>query len=580
MCALLVVGCGDDNASDPVYTPPSEYTFTSRTNTDFNSSVSNDVAATQFILKSELLSYVRSSEIKTVLSAEEADSRLDQIFSQGVERLQNYNIYTGLNAEPTAVSLDLDSGLSILVNDYSDITTETNLVDDLQSGSAARALSNKTLVDVDNDGVVTKELLGDFIGWPLLADIVDGDEMAKGLVDDWFAQIALMSVDGDDATGYVSTDGIHFDLILDQFLLGSINYSLVAQYNLRSDEGLLKQNTDPLNYSVVLEQEAEVEVEEARLEFEEENLIANEELLEQMLNDWLAADPEADITKDLAFYSNPDNYFQYGPIDLAESYFDQEKKVLDKKESITTFEKKVITAKEKVDALLPYTDLANVWDQSFGYFGAARNYGFYTDSEIVSKPDYDENGDGFIDVYTELNTAFAVLASERDAGAALVNTDFSGNMWNAFLLGREIIQQNHGREPKEFVGYHNELKEQADIILENLEKVLAASIIHNINAAIISIDEALVDEDASEFDSNDYEYFKLWSTLKGLALGLQFNDDPIISKSDLVDLHVKIGEVPRPETNNLYGARKFNLEEARDILQQAYNFAPANVEAW
>ena len=156
MCALLVVGCGDDNASDPVYTPPSEYTFTSRTNTDFNSSVSNDVAATQFILKSELLSYVRSSEIKTVLSAEEADSRLDQIFSQGVERLQNYNIYTGLNAEPTAVSLDLDSGLSILVNDYSDITTETNLVDDLQSGSAARALSNKTLVDVDNDGVVTK----------------------------------------------------------------------------------------------------------------------------------------------------------------------------------------------------------------------------------------------------------------------------------------------------------------------------------------------------------------------------------------------------------------------------------------
>ena len=577
-CALLVVGCGDDNASPSEYFPPSEYVFDSRTNLELSSSVSNHASKTQFLLKEDLLTLIRSSGIKSLSSAQAVVDRLERVFDDGVEALQTYDIYTGSVITPTPISLSLDSGYTLLIDDYSEINTETNLFDSLPSESEDRQLPNTILIEVEEEGDVTEELVGEFIGWPMIADVVDGDEMAGEIVGDLFAKIGEMSVDGDDATGYISEDGIHYDLLLDQFLLGAINYSLINQYNLIADKGLLSQNADPVNLSTILEQEADVEAKEALLEGAKTDLETVQESQETALNDWVEADPVlADPTKDLEFYTA---LFQYEYMSLAESYYDAVDLSIDQQNKVELLESRLEEAKEKVEAHLPYTLLANVWDESFGYFGAARNYGLYTDSEIASKPDYDENGDGFIDVYTELNTAFAVLASERDAGAALGNTDFSGNIWNAFLFGREIIQHNHGREPKEFVGYHNELKIQADIIIENLEKVLAASVIHNINKTIGNIDEALIDGNASEFDSNDYSYFKSWSTLKGMALGLQFNDAPIISKADLVALHEKIGESPTPENNNLYGSRKFNLQEARDILQQAYGFDAANVEAW
>ena len=58
-----------------------------------------------------------------------------------------------------------------------------------------------------------------------------------------------------------------------------------------------------------------------------------------------------------------------------------------------------------------YTALEHAYDEGFGYFGAARDYLAYTDDEIAgkggrdgwSKGYYDTNGDGQVDLKTEIN---------------------------------------------------------------------------------------------------------------------------------------------------------------------------------
>ena len=74
----------------------------------------------------------------------------------------------------------------------------------------------------------------------------------------------------------------------------------------------------------------------------------------------------------------------------------------------------------------PYTELEHQWDEGFGYWGGAVNYLDYTDDELASedgRAEYvngynDHDGDGAIDLGSEINFGASVNAAKRDRGAA------------------------------------------------------------------------------------------------------------------------------------------------------------------
>ena len=581
MCALLVVGCGDDNASDPVYTPPSEYTFTSRTNTDFNSSVSNEAPVVHALMLNELVEFMNSDSVAGLDAPSTALLRANRIYSTGTVppdegadfSLGKSDVYTGLSSSATDIRFEQNSTFPLQQTDFSQIEIETSL-------SASMSLSSRSLpytrvADIDVDGTVFQLEVGDFIGWVLLDEVENGNNMPSALISQWLeeASIAITA----DSPSAINDTGMHTDQLVKHLILGTINYSIINQSHLASNSGLLKQNTVAFNLAEVEQQLADVETAEAALERIEELLVSSNEKLDAALVEWTAADPNADPALGLSYY---EGLISYGPLSKAEKYYGLIEEVSAREKSKAESETNLEEEQEKVEPLLPYTDLAHSWDEAFGYFGAARNYGAYSDEAIVEYVAFDDNASpGLIDVFSELNHSYAIMAAERDLAAS--NVDYSGTIWNAFLLGREIIQQNHGRTAIENVGYHKELKVQADIIKSTLEKVIASTVIHYTNQVIESIEN---NETTSFADS----YYQNWSALKGIALTLQFNDAPTISKEEdiesgtpkgLRELHDLIGDAPVALGGN-FAAQAFDLGEAKDILQKAYNFAPANVEAW
>ena len=89
----------------------------------------------------------------------------------------------------------------------------------------------------------------------------------------------------------------------------------------------------------------------------------------------------------------------------------------------------------------PYTAMEHHWDESFGYFGAARDYNTgYSDDNARKTTQNDSNGDGSIDFKTEFNSGWGITAAKRDlVDGVSVDYDFTGTIMNAYLEGRTLI---------------------------------------------------------------------------------------------------------------------------------------------
>lgn len=574
MCALLVVGCGDDNARESEYTPPSDYTFSSRTNTDFNSSVSNETAITQEFLKRELKEFINSSILQQ-LSAANVDNRSNTIYSLGttvptegiITSLSTYNIYeTGITSEPTSITNAFSNGLPFMQSNFSELPKGVNLESSILS--IERGLPFKKLEEIEVDGEMEEVEVAEFIGWELLPDAENGDEMTEELISLWLSKIALNAADGGFPNVAIDAHGMHLDLLINELLQGAIFYSSITQDHLVSNKGLVSDNIDPVNLEAILEQEEIVEQTEKQLADNKVFLETQQATLDEVLSDWNECDSLADTTKEIDDYL----FEGYHCVTEATAYYEELEDVEEFITRIENIESKLEQKKEAVEKKLPYTKLANTWDEAFGYFGAARNYGFYADEDIIFQQGVDENTDGEIDIFTELNFGFALLAAKIDANSVIGDVNFSKEIWDAFLIGRQIIQENYGRVAVENTGYHKDLYTQAEIIVSSLEKLVAAGIISQINLTVQNINDG-------ETEVYSESYYKNWSILKGMALTLQFNDTVTIDRDSFTQLHNLIGESPIPDYNS-FASRKTDLLNSRDILQQAYNFAPANVEAW
>ena len=219
----------------------------------------------------------------------------------------------------------------------------------------------------------------------------------------------------------------------------------------------------------------------------------------------------------------------------------------------------------------PYTKMEHYWDEAFGYFGAARDFAQYTDAQLAgSVADFarDANGDGKIDFQSEYNFAFAKSAGKRDKG--VTGVDFTKEIFDAFLTGRTLIV-NQGKA--------QEIAEQAAKVSQTWEKIIAATVVHYLNAVQKDLATLTAEQVTAK---NNALLNKHWAEMKGYAIGLQFNPAKQISTAQLEQFHALVGNVPpyaAPGTA-AYQKTVADLNAARAILKQAYGFSDANLASW
>ena len=232
-------------------------------------------------------------------------------------------------------------------------------------------------------------------------------------------------------------------------------------------------------------------------------------------------------------------------------------------------DKGILADHSAADGDANYTPLEHQWDEGFGYFGASRTYGAWDDATIAVGW-ADEDGDGAIDVLTEVAFGHAVNAAKRDADS-VSPTDFTHEAWAGFHAGRALIAANDG--PLDDAAL-DELRGHRDRAVGNWERAIAASAVHYINDVL---------DDMSTFGTADYvflDHAKHWSELKGFALGLQFNPDSPLSDAEFARLHTLLRDAPVLPGDPGEGSYADDLLEARDLLGAAYGFDAADVLAW
>ena len=225
----------------------------------------------------------------------------------------------------------------------------------------------------------------------------------------------------------------------------------------------------------------------------------------------------------------------------------------------------------------PYTAMEHHWDESFGYFGAARDYNTgYSDDNARKTTQNDSNGDGSIDFKTEFNSGWGITAAKRDlVDGVSVDYDFTGTIMNAYLEGRTLI---YNQAPLD------EILVQRDIILNTWEKVVAAVTIHYVNdvaADMASLYPA--DSNAGPLSDLSADLNNHWGEMRGYANGLLYNDFKVISDSDLNTILTTMGTSPvYPEDGEtvFYNYHEMLVTTVKSLLQNAYGFSDEHMANW
>ena len=214
----------------------------------------------------------------------------------------------------------------------------------------------------------------------------------------------------------------------------------------------------------------------------------------------------------------------------------------------------------------PYTELEHAWDEAFGYFGASRFAGGWTDEQIAARY-LDVDGDGAIDLSSEYSWGHSVNAAKRDGGS-VSGTDFTAQAWDGFVNGRWLLANSAGGWLQDYE--LQELMEHRDQAVDAWEKAIASTVVHYINDTL---------QDMNAIGTEDYvfeDHAKHWSELKGFALALQFNPRCAIAESDLDAMHAAIGDAPTLQGGDV-DAAKTRLLAARTLIGTTYDFDDADL---
>ena len=225
----------------------------------------------------------------------------------------------------------------------------------------------------------------------------------------------------------------------------------------------------------------------------------------------------------------------------------------------------------------PYTAMEHHWDESFGYFGAARDYNTgYSDDNARKTTQNDSNGDGSIDFKTEFNSGWGITAAKRDlVDGVSVDYDFTGTIMNAYLEGRTLI---YNQAPLD------EILVQRDIIVNTWEKVVAAVTIHYVND--VAADMAALypaDSNAGPLSDLSADLNNHWGEMRGYANCLLYNDFKVISDSNLNTVLTTMGTSPvYPEDGEtvFYNYHEMLVTTVKSLLQNAYGFSDEHMANW
>ena len=170
-----------------------------------------------------------------------------------------------------------------------------------------------------------------------------------------------------------------------------------------------------------------------------------------------------------------------------------------------------------------YTGKEHSWDEAFGYWGSAAhalalsaedNYNVAKKKDLASA---DHNGDGVVDLYSEMTYAHAYYASSYDKGG---KTDYLATVNQAFIDGRLVIRDAGGRNLS--FDERTEMLAARDIIRENWQKVIAESVFKYAGSTYKDLVALEIIMDANGDTTEAFrKYAKHWGELKGFALALQ-----------------------------------------------------------
>lgn len=172
-----------------------------------------------------------------------------------------------------------------------------------------------------------------------------------------------------------------------------------------------------------------------------------------------------------------------------------------------------------------YTGKEHVWDEAFGYFGAPANGLSLTAKEVVQVTKQnpavfakaDANGDGVIDLKSEMAFAHAYYAASIDASAG---TNYFHTIMQAFVDGRQLIFDAKGKELTK--AQHTELKAYAKTIATAWQQVIAEAAYKYAGSVYADLEKIAVIEEAHGEVAKAYRnYVKHWGELKGFALALE-----------------------------------------------------------
>lgn len=188
-----------------------------------------------------------------------------------------------------------------------------------------------------------------------------------------------------------------------------------------------------------------------------------------------------------------------------------------------------------------YTGKEHSWDEGFGYWGAAAHGATLSprqNYDIAKKKDMaaaDANGDGVVNLKSEMNYAHAYYASAFDKGG---QTNYYNTINRAFIAGRKIIANANGAVLTD--SERSDLQANARTICANWERVIAEAVFKYAGSVYADIETLK----ANSGDAKAYRaYIKHWGELKGFALSLHTGKFLLGSLGEELDTLIGYGPV-------------------------------------
>ena len=179
-----------------------------------------------------------------------------------------------------------------------------------------------------------------------------------------------------------------------------------------------------------------------------------------------------------------------------------------------------------------YTGKEHSWDEAFGYWGAAAHGATLSPKQnydITKKKnmrDADANGDGVVNLKSEMNYAHAYYAAGFDKGG---NTNYYNTITKAFIDGRQVITDANGEKLSD--AQRREVKRHARTICSNWEKVIAEAVFKYAGSVYSNIEAVKAtmggnmwkvkgSAEKTEHQAALRKYAKYWGELAGFSLSL------------------------------------------------------------